>query len=143
MRTKEQISKNMSAVKCKDTKPEIALRKALWNVGLRFRVNYKGLPGKPDIIFTRKRIVIFCDGAFWHGKDLDKTASELNTNKEFWLAKIAGNMKRDREVNILLSKAGWTVLRFWDTEIKKDLDGCVKKVLQYVRGVSGSGIESS
>jgi len=123
----------MSAVKSKNTRSEIALRKALWHQGLRFRVNYKGLPGKPDIVFTKAKVAVFCDGDYWHGhnwalrglKDLDE---ELAGYSEFWANKIRKNIRRDEEVNRKLAEMGWHVVRIWESEIKANVSMCVDLV---------------
>ena len=125
--------KIMSAVKSKNTRSEIALRKALWHQGLRFRVNYKGLPGKPDIVFTKAKVAVFCDGDYWHGhnwalrglKDLDE---ELAGYSEFWANKIRKNIRRDEEVNRKLAEMGWHVVRIWESEIKANVSMCVDLV---------------
>ena len=128
--TQEQRRKNMQKIKSKDTKIEIMLRKALWNKGYRYRKNYTKLPGKPDIVLTQYKIVIFCDGEFFHGKDwaVLKPRLEKGNNGEFWISKISRNMKRDNEIGKRLLFEGWTVIRFWGDEIKKHTDECVKVV---------------
>ncbi len=128
--TQEQRRKNMQKIKSKDTKIEIMLRKALWNKGYRYRKNYTKLPGKPDIVLTQYKIVIFCDGEFFHGKDwaVLKPRLEKGNNGEFWISKISRNMKRDNEISKRLLFEGWTVIRFWGDEIKKHTDECVKVV---------------
>jgi DNA mismatch endonuclease (patch repair protein) len=136
-RNPEITHKIMSSVKSRDTRPEVALRKALWRQGMRFRVNYKKLPGKPDIVFTKAKVAVFCDGDYWHGhnwalrglKDLDE---ELSRYSDFWVRKIRGNIKRDEKVNNLLSEMGWQVVRIWESEIKKDVMTSVKKVKQFI-----------
>ena len=125
--------KIMSAIKSKDTKPELLLRKALWHKGLRYRTNYKKLLGKPDIVFTKAKLAIFCDGDFWHGhnwalRGISSLEDELVTYSEFWREKIIRNIERDKRNSEVLEADGWTVIRFWESEIKKDLDGCVSKV---------------
>lgn len=117
IKTSKERSKNMSAIKSKNTKPEIVLRKALFRLGLRYRIHYN-LPGKPDIVFPGKRLVIFIDGCFWHG--CPKCYKEPDNNKEFWIKKIARNKNRDDEVNIQLEALGWRVLRIWEHSIKKN-----------------------
>lgn len=128
--TKEQRRKNMQNIKSKDTKIEIKLRKALWHKGYRYRKNYKGLPGKPDIVLTKYKIAIFCDGEFFHGKDWEvlKPRLEKSNNSEFWISKISRNRERDDEVNKKLLFQGWTVIRFWGNDIKKNVDECVKVI---------------
>lgn len=123
--TEEQRSKNMKAVKSKDSKIELLLRKKLWHRGHRYRKHYSKIPGKPDIVFIGKKIAVFCDSEFWHGKDWEEKKHEIKSNKDFWYSKIERNIERDKEVNKELKSMGWTVLRFWGGEIKKELDKCV------------------
>jgi len=118
----------MQAVRNKDSKIELLLRKALWNKGYRYRKNYKELEGKPDIVLTKHKIAIFCDSEFWHGYDWENKKSEIKSNKEFWISKIESNMARDREVNIILKKEGWKVLRFWGKDIQKNITKCIETV---------------
>lgn len=134
--TPEQRRKNMQAIKSKDTSIEIALRKALWNRGIRYRKNYKLLPGKPDIAITKYKIAVFCDSDFWHGYNWENRSHRIKSNREYWIPKIERNMQRDCEVNELLIKEGWTVLRFWEYQIKKELPVCVEKIVSTI-GNSG------
>lgn len=127
--TPEQRHKCMSSVRNKNTKPELTLRKALWQKGFRYRVNVKTLPGKPDIVFAKYKTVIFCDGAFWHGYDWENKKKEIKSNKSFWHDKIEKNMERDVRITKELSDTGWKVLRFWDFQIKKELDNCIGIIL--------------
>ena len=126
--TKEQRHKNMKNIRSKDTKIEVILRKALWKKGYRYRKNYKKLPGSPDIILTKYKIAIFCDGEFFHGKDWEvlKLRLEKSNNSQFWISKISRNIERDGEVNKRLLFEGWTVIRFWGDEIKKNTDECIR-----------------
>lgn len=133
--TAEQRRKNMQAIKCKDTSIECILRKELWARGFRYRKNYKKLIGKPDIVMPKYKLVIFCDSEFWHGKDYHESTDRIGTNSEYWKQKIKRNIERDKEVNEKLIADGWTVLRFWEKEIRKELDKCVEQVV--------SAIESS
>ena len=128
--TKEQRHKNMQHICGKDTKIEFILRKALWRKGYRYRKNYKKLPGSPDIVLTKYKIAIFCDGEFFHGKDWEvlKPKLERGNNSEFWISKISRNRERDDEINKRLLFEGWIVIRFWGDEIKKHADECVKVV---------------
>lgn len=126
--TKEQRSKNMKAIKAKDTKIEILLRKILWNRGYRYRKNYNKLIGKPDIVLLKYKIAIFCDSEFWHGKDWEIRRNNIKTNSEFWINKIEGNIKRDQIVNQKLQEDGWIVLRFWGEEILKNVEECISKI---------------
>lgn len=126
--SKEQRQKNMSAVKNKDSKIEIALRKELWARGLRYRKNVNNIFGKPDIAFIGKKIAVFCDSEFWHGFDWEHHKNDIKTRREFWIPKIEKNMQRDLEVNKKLQEEGWIVLRFWGTEIEKNVAGCADAI---------------
>lgn len=131
--TKEQRRRNMRRIQATDTKPEVILRKALWQKGLRYRKNYAALPGKPDIVLTRQKIAIFVDGDFWHARGhQDNPGEQVATNKEFWQKKLSRNVERDREVNDALTEAGWLVLRFWEKDILHNLENCLKVILKYV-----------
>ncbi len=127
---KEQRHKAMSHIKSKDTSIELALRKALWKKGYRYRKNYKALPGSPDIVLTKHRIVIFCDGELFHGKNWEVMRPKLlkGNNPEYWVSKIERNMKRDWENEKTLLFLGWTVIRFWGNDILKNPDGCIKVI---------------
>ena len=122
--TKEQISRNMKHNKSKDTKPELSLRKELWKRGLRYRKNYKGGCGKPDIVFLKAKIAVFVDGKMWHGYNWEHQKNDFKSHREFWIPKIEQNIERDSIVNKTLTEQGWQVLRFWDFEIKKDVQTC-------------------
>lgn len=130
----EQRRKNMQRIRSKDTLIEIKLRTALRKEGIRYRKNYKKLIGKPDIAITKYRIAVFCDSSFWHGRDFD-TKKPVGTNHEYWDAKIRRNMSRDEEVNRQLRAEGWTVLRFWDIEINKNVNECVRTVKEAILDV--------
>ena len=128
--TREQRRKNMKNIKSNDTKIEVMLRKALWKRGYRYRKNYKELPGKPDIVLTKYKIAIFCDGEFflciyW---EVLKPRLEKSNNSEFWINKISKNRERDEEINKKLLCLGWTVVRFWGNDIKKRTDECVRVI---------------
>ena len=129
--TPEQRHKSMSHIRSKDTKIEIKLRKALWHAGIRYRKNYKALPGKPDIAITKSRIAVFCDSAFWHGRDFEKR-KKPGTNTEYWNKKISRNIERDKEVDIQLRSMDWKVLRFWDDEINRNLESCIKTIQEAI-----------
>lgn len=132
--TPEQRHRNMSNIKNKDSQIELRLRKALWTKGYRYRKNYKGLPGKPDIVLTKYKIAIFCDSEYFHGKDWDELLPRLQrgNNSEFWIKKISGNIERDKVVNAQLEELGWQVLRFWGNDIKKNLDNCVDIIISAI-----------
>ena len=127
-------SENMRRIRPKNTKLELALRKALWHKGYRYRKNYEALPGKPDIVLTKQKIAIFCDSEFFHGKDWEilKPQLEHGKNGEFWIKKISRNRERDDEVNKQLLFLGWTVIRFWGKDIIKNTDECVKVVEEVI-----------
>ena len=126
--TPEQRRKNMQAVKSSGSKIEVALAKALWEKGHRYRKNNKKVFGKPDLTFRKLKLAIFVDGEFWHGKDWDKKKHEHKSNVKFWHSKIERNIERDKEVNAELKRQGWTVLRFWGGEIKKELGRVVEEI---------------
>ncbi|MFP3156407.1 very short patch repair endonuclease [Lachnospiraceae bacterium ZAX-1] len=126
--TKEQRHKTMSHVKSRDTKIELALRKALWRKGIRYRKNYKKLPGSPDIVLTKYKIAVFCDGEFFHGYKWGEKKDRLDTNRDYWIKKIERNMQRDRENEQALRFLDWTVLRFWGYEILKSPQECIRTV---------------
>ena len=123
-----QRRRTMSRIKSRDTSIELRLRRALWRAGVRYRVNYGRLPGSPDIAITKYQIAVFCDGEFWHGKGFSKKTPGIKNNREYWLEKIGRNRDRDRKAEWALNCMGWTVLRFWGAEIKKDLAGCVSEI---------------
>lgn len=132
-KTQEQIHYNMQRVKSKDSEIEKILRNALWNKGYRYRKNVKDVFGHPDIVFKSKKVAIFCDSEFWHGYDWEHKKQEIKTRQDFWIPKIERNMQRDKEVNLKLSEEGWTVLRFWGTEIKKQTENCVREIERCIK----------
>lgn len=103
-----------------DTQPELALRRALWAMGLRYRKAPKDLPGRPDIVFRSAKLAVFCDGDFWHGKGWPARRAKLarGHNAAYWIAKIERNIARDAEIIERLGAAGWMVLRFWESDIR-------------------------
>jgi DNA mismatch endonuclease Vsr len=131
--TKEQRRKNMQAVKSKDSKIEIRLRKELWKRGCRYRKNYSKLPGKPDIALVSFKIAVFCDSEFWHGYDWNNQKKRFSTNKDYWVNKIEANILRDRSVDEKLENLGWIVLRFWGKEIEKDLEECLEMIEKAIK----------
>ncbi len=128
--TKEQRRKCMSSIHSKDTGIELALRKALWERGYRYRKNDRRLPGTPDLVLTKYRIAIFCDSEFWHGKDWEVLKPRLlkGKNPEYWIKKIERNKARDAEVDKKLLFMDWTVIRFWGQEILKNTDQCIRVI---------------
>jgi len=118
----------------RDTLHEVALRRELWRMGLRFRNNVRTLPGKPDIVFTAERVAVFCDGDFWHGRNWRLLRRKLRQgwNAAYWLAKIGSNMQRDRRDTALLRKLGWRVIRLWEGKITKDPVGVATRVTRTI-----------
>lgn len=135
--TPEQRRRNMSNIKNKNTKIEVLLRKALWNKGVRYRINATDIMGKPDISVKKYKIAIFCDSEFFHGKDWEILQEQLKRGKnaDFWIKKIGRNIERDKEVNRALKDAGWKVLRFWGKDILKNLEECVMAILDVINEV--------
>lgn len=133
--TKEQRHRNMQAIRSSGTEIERMLAKALWHKGYRYRKNYKKLIGKPDLVLHKHKIVVFCDSEFWHGRDFKETIKRIGTNRKFWEAKIIRNRERDKKVNQELRRQGWRVLRFWETDIKRDLSGCIAEIEKNIEEV--------
>ena len=130
--SKEQRSRNMSAIRSRGTKMEILLGKSLWAEGFRYRKNYTRIIGKPDFVLVKYKIAIFVDSEFFHGKDWEINKERIGTNRDFWWKKIESNMKRDALVNITLKKQGWKVIRFWSNDVKSNLSTCIKKISKSV-----------
>ena len=114
----EQRSKNMSAIKSKNTKPEIKVRKVLHSMGYRFRLHSKDLPGSPDIVLPKYKTVIFVHGCFWHRHENCKYASTPKTRKEFWNKKFTENKKRDSEIQEKIKILDWRSVVIWECETK-------------------------
>lgn len=131
--TPEQRRKNMQAVKNKDSKIELLLRKELWKRGIRYRKNSTKIFGKPDIVFIGKKIAVFCDSEFWHGYNWDERKKDFKSHQEFWIPKIERNIERDKEVTEKLESEGWTVLRFWGNDIKKKTSECADIIEKVVK----------
>ena len=135
-RSREMTHKIMSAVKSRNTRPELALRKELWRRGLRYRANVR----TPDIVFSRVRLAVFCDGDFWHGynwtlRGYGSLEEELKRYSKPWAEKIQRNICRDKQVNKRLAEMGWSVLRIRESEIKRDVKGCGDKVEYFYRNL--------
>jgi DNA mismatch endonuclease (patch repair protein) len=124
--TKEQRSYAMSRIRRRDTLPELLLRRAVWAAGLRgYRIDRRGLPGRPDLSWGVKRVAVFVDGAFWHGHPSAFTPGKSGA---YWDGKIKRNMERDRAVDSALEEMGWVVIRLWDFEVKRELEVCVGRI---------------
>lgn len=126
----EVASRSKRANSAQNTKPEILLRRAMWRLGLRYRINVSTLPGKPDVVLSGARLVIFCDGDFWHGRYWESRREKLRQgwNADYWIAKIQKNMQRDLRNTALLEASGWYVLRLWESDITKDPRSNAKQV---------------
>ena len=134
----EQRHKNMAAIRGKDTKPEIIVRKGLWRMGFRYRLNHKRLPGHPDLVLKKYRTCIFVNGCFWHGHNVDITIFENTdcckipkTNREFWIEKIRRNKERDIEEQKRLAEMGWHCITIWECELKPSKREATLKSLAY------------
>jgi len=124
--TPEQRSRTMSRIRRRDTKPELLLRKALWARGFRgYRLDLAGLPGRPDLAWMSRCVTVFVDGAFWHGHP---SAYKPGKSGAYWDEKIQRNMQRDRQADVALRAMGWTVIRLWDFEVRKNLSGCLARI---------------
>ena len=126
-------SKTMKAIRGKNTSIELKLRSALHKHGLRFRIHYKKLPGSPDIVFVSKKVAIFCDGDFWHGKNWEEKKKKIKTRRDYWIPKIERNMQRDKENRSKIKEMDWTVLAYWDNDIKKNLEVVVEDILGHLK----------
>ncbi|MFA9459780.1 very short patch repair endonuclease [Thiohalorhabdus methylotrophus] len=137
----EHASKAKRKNRRTDTRAEMLLRKALWARGARYRLHARDLPGKPDLVFRGKRVAVFVDGDFWHGRDWEKNREKVarRSNGDYWVAKIEYNMERDRHQTKALEALGWTVLRFWETDVKKDLQEAVEAVLAAIASRNPGG----
>lgn len=139
-RRPEVTSRIMSAVRSKNTAPELTLRRAIHARGARFRLHAPDVPGRPDIVFRSKKIAVFVDGDLWHGNPDEwrrrgrKSLAEMfPTRTEWWVAKIEGNMRRDREVDRQLTNAGWQVIRLWASDIAANTDATADAIVSAVR----------
>lgn len=135
--TTQQRSDLMRKIKGVNTLPEIALRKALWALGIRYRLNVSKLPGKPDIVIRKSKIVIFVDGEFWHGFRWKEKMPKIKSNRDYWIPKIERTIQRDKNNNAKLLSLGYTVFRFWEQEIKKNLPDCVDRIMCAISAKSG------
>ena len=147
VKTPEQRSRNMAAIKGKDTKPEMIVRKYLFSRGLRFRVQVRKLPGNPDIVLPKYKTVIFVNGCFWHGHEGCKYFRLPKSNIEFWKEKIERNIERDRESMQALLVLGWKVIRVWECELrnKANREEMLNKIYNSITSsdVSGYSIEET
>lgn len=131
--TTPEISLRMSKVHLKGGKAEDLLAKALWHKKIRYRKNYKPLPGSPDIAITKHKVAVFVDGEFWHGYNWSERKEKIKSNKEYWVEKIEENIARDRRNDILLVEKGWIPIHFWEKEVIKNVSECCKIILEKCR----------
>ena len=125
----EQRSRNMSAIKSKNTRPEIVVRKLLHSMGYRFRLHRKDLPGSPDIVLPKYKTVIFVHGCFWHRHKNCKYASTPKTRKEFWEKKFRENINRDNLNQANLALKGWKIIIIWECQLKGDIKKLIRELL--------------
>jgi len=128
--TTKQRSKTMSRIRGKNSIPELLLRKALWAENIRFRIHRQDLPGRPDLVIDKYRLAVFVDGDFWHGYQWEHRKPK--TNQAFWIPKIERNIQRDQFASESLSNLGYTVMRFWEHQVKQNLKACVNQVMLYI-----------
>lgn len=128
-------SEIMSRIKSKDTGVELLVRRRLFAMGYRYRIHYKSLPGKPDIVFTKKKIAVFIHGCFWHGHNCaSRYAHTSQSNRMYWGPKIARTRQRDQEHVQILEASGWTVIVLWECELRRDAGNAMRGLLQTLRG---------
>lgn len=140
IKTPEQRSRNMAAIKGKDTKPEMIVRKYLFSRGLRFRVQVRKLPGTPDIVLPKYKTAIFVNGCFWHGHEGCKYFRLPKSNVEFWKEKIERNIERDKESMHALPDLGWKIIRVWECELrnKANREDTLNKIYKSITSPNGS-----
>lgn len=131
--SREQRSRNMSRIRSKNTRPEIAVRKYLFSRGYRYRVNYN-ITGKPDIVFPKKKIAIFIHGCFWHLHGC-KYSTMPKTNKQFWENKLNRNKIRDKIVESRLNDEGWNIYTVWECELKDNRERCLERLADYIEAL--------
>lgn len=138
-------SRMMARVKNKDSKAELVIRRRLHALGFRYRIHYTKLYGRPDIVFTRKRVAVFIDGDFWHGnawrlRGLSSLAEQFPNRTEWWVNKLERTMARDAEVTDRLRVEGWTVLRFWESDVTRNPDEVVRRIVAVIEPGDGGSL---
>lgn len=133
MNKQTAIRHSMQGNTKKDTSIEIIFCKALWHRGIRYRKNCKDILGTPDVAIKKYKLAIFCDGDFWHGKEYHGVKS----HQKFWDEKIKRNRERDLEYTIRLRDEGWIVLRFWESDIRNDVEKCINEVIEIIKKLKG------
>lgn len=132
-KTSAERSNLMKKIKSDKTTPEILLQKTLRREKIKFKKNYSKLHGNPDIVLIDEKIVIFVDGEFWHGYRWEEKKRKIKANRAYWIPKIERNIKRDKQNNRKLKKEGWKVIRFWQQQLKNDLQKCVNKIKRIIK----------
>lgn len=130
--TTQSRSRHMAKIKASNTTPELIFRRELYSRGIRYRVDFKGLPGRPDVSNISRKFVVFIDGEFWHGFNWKIKKAKIKSNRDFWIPKIERNMQRDRTNVKKLEDMGFRVFRFWEHEVKKELKRCADSVEHYL-----------
>lgn len=130
--TTPERSKIMSRIRGRNTLPEKLLRKHLWSLGVRYWINFKRLPGSPDIVVRKHKIAVFIDGEFWHGHEWHLRKEKIKTNRGYWIPKIENNMARDTDNNEKLAYMGFKVIRFWAKDVLQNPAICVKRILDLI-----------
>jgi len=125
----------MASIRGRDTRPERLLRSELSRQGIRYRLQPKDVIGRPDLVFRRAKVAVFCDGDFWHGRNWDASPGhpEFKSRREFWIPKIESNIRRDILVNAALTREGWLVLRIWESELEDDVVSAAGRVKAAIR----------
>lgn len=145
-KARDEIARNMAAIRSTENRTERALRQLLHRKGFRFRKYSRDLPGKPDIAFPTERVAVFVDGDYWHGRILRERGeaallvSIKNPNVDYWANKFRGNVARDAVTTAALERDGWKVLRYWESDAKRDLDGTAERVASLVLQRRGASI---
>jgi DNA mismatch endonuclease, patch repair protein len=135
---RDEIARNMAAIRSTENRTERALRQSLHRKGLRFRKYSRTLPGKPDIVFPTERVAVFVDGDYWHGRILRERGeaalliSIKNPNVDYWANKFRRNVSRDADATAALERDGWKVLRYWESDVKRGLEGTAERVASVV-----------
>lgn len=138
--TPQQRRRCMQHNRSRDTKPERMLGRALWRCGIRYRKHPRHIPGCPDFCIKRYKLAIFVDGDFWHGRDWPAMADRFHANRDFWVAKIERNRARDLRVTAFLHANGWTVFRFWESDLLRDLGSCIRPILTFISQFSSISV---
>jgi DNA mismatch endonuclease, patch repair protein len=132
--TTAATSAMMKAVRKKDSLPELILRRLLWKARIGYRLQADDLPGCPDIVIRKYKLAIFVDGDFWHGLNWPAKKEALKRNREFWVAKIENTIQRDAAISLILVRAGWKVVRFWEKQVRNNPDECLRQVYLMIHG---------